>query len=215
MGMNEEDLRELWHENVSIVCGSRHILPSDQPTTNALGLRLAWEWARYGLSERERVTLYAAPHPTSHGTRLELARLRHGRDLMYEPYEFHSDIFVTVKEGNVERPLLAAEIEAFPEHAVSYEACSTTRGYWWDLEKLLYLKTPRKLFMARCPTEKLDELQRSIGRKWMEMHEDLKRDECVIVLMPSAATHVDHVRYAILRADEPLFFETLGPWKRE
>lgn len=205
--MKNEHLRNLLRESVTAVCGKGAGLPVSQALTNAVGLRMAWQWAQEALAPGDDpVTLYAAAHRTKDGLRLPLSKLRHRKHVIYEPYEFISDVFVTRCANKIESPLVAAEIEAFPGHGVTYEDCRTTKGYWWDLEKLMYVKAPKKLFVARCHTKKLPELARTLESKWREMHVALKTDEWALVLLPAAPTHVDCVQVATAGPGEEVEF---------
>jgi hypothetical protein len=210
--MKHEHLRELLRKSVTAVCGKGAGLPINQALTNAVGLRMAWQWAQEALAPGDDpVTLYAAEHRTNDGLRLPLAKLRHRKHVMYEPYEFISDVFVTRWVNKIESPLVAAEVEAFRGHGVAYEDCRTAKGYWWDLEKLLYVKAPRKLFIARCPTKKLPMLVQTIQSKWREMDAAIKTDEWALVLLPAAPSHVDRVQIATATAGEDVEFVAAAP----
>jgi hypothetical protein len=118
---------------------------------------------------------------------------------------FLADVFVERQESkNVrDRPLLAAEIEAAPDHVIGLDA--TDRGYLWDFYKLVHVRAPKLLFVACTTKSRLEELSNAIviaARATRSIRNP--DDELAVILLPAGATEAQHVRMGVSRGQQEL-----------
>ncbi len=191
-------------------------------TTNAFGMRLAWLWAIDGLKgPKDNVLLYAAKHAMPDGkSHLDdiLGVVPHGN---VHGREFLVDVLIERYSAKFRttRPLLACEIEAHTQHAVDF-VCEGigASDYLRDFMKLLYVRAPKRLFVASCVASRLEKLSETLSRGWRELRAIQADDQMSVVLLPARATQRDRVLVGRLdNAGRSLVFTSLasGPLEQQ
>lgn len=188
-------------------------------TTNAFGMRLAWLWAIDGLKgPKDNVLLYAAKHAMPDGR-------SHLDDIVdavppgnVREREFLVDVFIEryTAKFRTTRPLLACEIEAHTRHAVDYiyEGIGAS-DYLRDFMKLLYVRAPKRLFVASCVASRLERLSETLSRGWRELRATQADDQMSVVLLPAGTRQREEVLVGRLdSAGRSLVFTPLASWPR-
>lgn len=193
--------------------GSDEVLPGrDQLATNSLGIALAWRWARRIHSgPTSNLHVYAVEYENargSHFTRIPAGDLKQIRERLHR-YQFLTDVYIERwQKAYSEQALLAAEIEAYPDHVVSsdQEECD----YLWDFYKLLYSRVPRRLFVACVQKENMRPLERVLSSAYLHSSKTMGgRDQLAVVLLPAGKTERDLVRTAWVDGEGALKFDNL------
>jgi hypothetical protein len=181
--------------------------------TNRFGTYLAWLWAIDGIRGRKtNIHLYATEHGTPNGTHLEHIKgvIGHAHAHLHQ-YEFLSDVFIERYRGyrSVPDPLLAAEIEASPNHSVEYvyegEGWS---DYLWDFSKLLYVRARKRLFVACARKSHLSQLQTTLQRGYQDAGPQTSTEATAVVLLPAGRTEFAEVRFGLAANAELAFAES-------
>lgn len=206
-------LRSLLKDAVDAVTGG--VLPGrHQPTTNSIGIYLAWRWALEGeRGPRSNVYVYASKHPTAagvdHFTRLPPSMKEELGPRLRE-YQFLTDVFITrhSRQNAIERTLLAAEIEASPNHRVEYAyEGDNYNDYLWDFSKLLHVKAPKHLLVACAPPERLGTLAETLAQGYRDARGVQGAEETCVCLLPST-TDWSEVRLGVVDDTGELRFES-------
>ncbi len=208
-------LAALVEKALGATCGDR--LPGrDQLRTNRFGVHLAWLWAIDDQKGRKsNIHVYAAEHAMPNGSHLQ--DLKPVVDAMHAQThrrEFLTDVFVERYDGKRRRaqPLLAAEIEASPNHGVEYAYEGEGRSdYLWDFTKLLYVRVPKRLFVAcTLKGENLDVLSETLVCGYQDACLGKTDGDAAVVLLPAGHTERKEVRLGRV-AGGRLAFRRLWP----
>lgn len=179
---------------------------------NRFGIRLAQAWAEHGLNgPKGNVHLFAAKHwmrktKQSHlaGIQLELGGKLH-------KWEFLVDVFIERRRAKPQRTesRLAYEIEASPDQDVDFIE-EGGHDYLHDFTKLLYVRAPRRLFVAvsRSTDRRLARLERTLKRAWRDAMPIA--GELAVVLLPPGKTQMAETRLGLREAGKLNFYQ---PWQ--
>lgn len=188
----------------------------DQLQVNRMGIHLAWLWATHDLKgPKSNVHLYANEHRTPKGDHLsDIRSVLEQASANLHVLEFLTDVFIERFDGKCERtyPLVAAEIEASSKEGVDYVYEGPGRSdYLRDFSKVLYVRVPKRLFVARTRKGLLDKLQATLLRGYKDANLTQDDGVTVVVLLPAGETESKFVRVGLSSANR-LEFETNDPW---
>lgn len=198
------------------VCGKRDTLPllpnRDQLRANAFGIELALRWAQAGArGPQSNFYVYATNHLMRRSGRSRFgflpAATRRELSSRLLNQEFLTDVFVTRRSKTatrvVETPIVAAEVEAHANQTVAFNY--DHRGYLWDFSKLLYVRAPRRLFIAQLPAARIPALCKTLGLGFR----DAPHDDAAVtwaVVLPAANRDIAAARTAVSVGSELLRF---------
>jgi hypothetical protein len=209
------EIQALVEQSIQATC-EKSLPGRDQLRTNRFGVHLAWLWATDGMmGPKSNVHLYAAEHAMPNGSHLQdVEPVVRDAGAHLHRYEFLTDVFVERYDGKQRRaePLVAAEIEASPNHGVNYvfegEGYS---DYLWDFTKLLYVRSPKRLFVAcTLKGEPLDVLTRTLSRGYRDANLAQTDGDTIAVLLPAGETEKPEVRFGCLQGGELTFRRLWG-----
>lgn len=198
-------------EDMGRVEAGQVLLPGpDQMQVNALGIALAYRWARSSVSSMARLHTYACEHQNGRTSHFEgvPALDRVAIEQRWHRYSFLADVFfeewVGPKAQRRELPVLAAEIEAYPQHGTDDDI--DKNDYQWDFYKLLHVIAPKRLFVACTRVERIDAVAASLvaARERTRRATGLDADRLAVVLLPAGERQWQAVRVGIAKGRGPL-----------
>jgi hypothetical protein len=209
--MNRKEFSDLVESARKATCEDNKLPGRDQHRTNRFGIHLSWLWACNGHpGKRSNVYFYAARH-NSHLKKIEPV-IRRAKAHVCR-FEFLTDVFVEkyYKKQRTVTTLLAAEIEASPNHSVKYGYDGPRRSdYLWDFSKLLYVRAPKRLFVGCTVKTRMKELICTLARGYSDANclADAS-GETAVVLLPGGTTERTEVQLGLANSGHRLEFAPL------
>jgi hypothetical protein len=215
--MDHEQARTFFNDALRHISGRRDSWWPTQPETAALGWSIAFSWTKHdiaGLQLDYWTTWGQKRHwglkrrvRKAHGVRL--SAIRDGQ------YMVDFAVLPAKPEKRCHRePLLTMESEAYARHFVSV---GEEGDYAWDFLKLLWVRSPRRVFIARVGTygehsthERITTLRATLDEFVSHnRHCFIKGDEMIVFVLGANARSRDDSMVGMLVEHEQLRWEKL------